>query len=85
MSSCQFALDSKNRWVGCHPGRFALKRLNPDEESFLGLDPSDQTLLDVSLIAEAHHFLTHEAALRAASEINRMGRGPVDVVRVPEA
>jgi hypothetical protein len=71
--------------AGAHPERYALKRLDHEEACFLGLDPGDQTLLEVSLIGEAHHFLTHEAALRAAGELNRMGRGPLDVIRVEES
>ena len=54
----------------------------PGKETFLGLDPNDQSVLDVHRVAEAHHFLTHEAALRAAGELNRLGRGPLDVVKV---
>jgi hypothetical protein len=52
------------------------------KEVFLGIDPNDQSVLDVSLIEEAHHFRTQEAALRAAVELNRLGRGPLDVVKV---
>jgi hypothetical protein len=54
----------------------------PVTETYLGLDPNDQSVLDVHRVAEAHHFLTHEAALRAAGELNRLGRGPLDVVKV---
>lgn len=81
------ALDPANPLAGSHPERYVLRRLvidaeNPDDQTFLGLDPNDQSVRDVGLMEEAHHFLTHEAALRAAGELNRMGRGPLDVVKV---
>jgi hypothetical protein len=81
------ALDPANPLAGSHPERYVLRRLekdmeNPEAETFLGLNPTDQSVQDVGLMDEAHHFLTHEAALRAASELNRMGRGPLDVVKV---
>ncbi|MFN9941992.1 MAG: hypothetical protein ACK56I_21200, partial [bacterium] len=78
------AIDPANPLAGCHPERYALKRLDPDGACFLGLNPGDQTLLEVSLVREAYHFLTHEAALRAAGELNRMGRGPLDVIKVED-
>lgn len=53
-----------------------------ETETFLGLDSRDQSIQDVSQMEAAHHFRTHEAALRAASELNRLGRGPLDVVKV---
>jgi hypothetical protein len=31
---------------------------------------------------DAYLFHTHEAALRAAHELNQTGRGPVDVVKI---
>ena len=77
-------MDPANPLAGCHPERYVLKRLDREDTCFLGLHAEDQTLLDVSLIESAHHFLTHEAALRAAAELNRMGRGPLDVVKVKE-
>ena len=81
------ALDPANPLAGSHPERYVLRRLekdpgNPEVEIFLGLNPTDQSVQDVGLMDEAHHFLTHEAALRAASELNRLGRGPLDVVKV---
>lgn len=81
------ALDPANPLACSQPERYVLRRLekdadNPEAETFLGLDSNDQSVLDVSLITEAHHFLTHEAALRAAAQLNRMGRGPLDVVKV---
>ncbi len=84
------ALDPSNPLVGSHPERYVLRRLDktddtPEGEIFLGLDPIDQSVQEVSLQSDAHHFLTHEAALRAAAELNRLGRGPLDVVKVAEA
>lgn len=84
------ALDPANPLVGSHPERYVLRRLEKADataegEIYLGLDPSDQSVQEVSLLAEAHHFLTHEAALRAAAELNRLGRGPLDVVKVGDA
>jgi hypothetical protein len=91
------ALDPANPLLGSHPERYVLRRLpkrdapaegetDVDEEThgdrFLGLDPSDQSVRDVDQMEAAHHFLTHEAALRAATEFNRLGRGPLDVVKV---
>jgi hypothetical protein len=81
------ALDPVNPLVGSHPERYVLRRLEkpgetPEGEIFLGLDPTDQSVQEVSLVSEAHHFRTHEAALRAAAELNRLGRGPLDVVKV---
>jgi hypothetical protein len=73
-------IESTNPLACAHPERFVLKRL--DEEAFLGIDQDDQSLLEVSLIEQAHHFRTHESAVRAAGELNRMGRGPVDVRKV---
>ncbi|MFN9630036.1 MAG: hypothetical protein ACK59A_07365 [Cyanobacteriota bacterium] len=61
------------------PERFVLKR--EMEAKFLAIDPANQNLLEVSEIQEAHRFLTQEAALRAASELNRLSqleRRPAD-------
>ena len=83
------ALDPANPLAGSHPERYVLKRLENDSdtgaETFLVLDPNDQGVQEVSLIEEAHQFLTHEAALRAAAELNRLGRGPLDVQKVGES
>ncbi|MCT0226022.1 hypothetical protein [Synechococcus sp. CS-1328] len=49
---------------------------------FLAVQGEDQHLSDVATAAEAHRFHTHEAAIRAAEELNRLGEGPVDVVKV---
>jgi hypothetical protein len=87
------ALDPANPLLGSHPERYVLRRLAKEEdapgegapggtETFLGLDESDQSIQEVAGMEEAHHFRTHEAALRAAGELNRLGRGPLDVVKV---
>lgn len=80
------ALDPANPLACSQPERYVLRRLETSAETegdvFLGIDPNDQSVLDVSLIEEAHHFRTQEAALRAADELNRLGRGPLDVVKV---
>ena len=68
------------------PERYAIRRL--DNSSFLALEGSDQQLLEVGAANDAYLFHTHEAALRAAQELNQTGRGPVDVVKIewePEA
>ena len=84
------ALDPANPLAGSHPERYVLRRLENERddheaEMFLGLHPNDQSIQEVGQVAEAHRFLTHEAALRAASELHRLGWGPLDVVKVREA
>lgn len=80
------AIDPANPLACSQPERYVLRRLetslDTEEEAFLGIDPNDQSVLAVSLIEDAHHFRTQEAALRAAAELNRLGRGPLDVVKV---
>lgn len=61
------------------PERYALKRL--DSGSFLAIG-ADQQLLQVLESSQAYLFHTHEAALRAATELNAEGRGPIDVVKL---
>ena len=63
-----------------HPERYALRRL--DSGSDIALKGEDQSLKDVSDLQEAHFFHTHEAALRAAIGLHRLGSGRVDVVTV---
>lgn len=60
--------------------RYALRRLN--DGSFVAIAGEDQGLVDVGSTSEAFLFHTHEAALRAATELNHSGRGPLDVVKV---
>jgi hypothetical protein len=73
-------IDSANPLACSLPERYVLKRMGGDV--FLGIDRRDQSIMDVRLIEQAHQFRTHEAAVRAASELHRMGRGPVDVIKV---
>ena len=60
--------------------RYALKRLN--NGTFLAIAGEEQNLVDVGSTSEAFLFHTHEAALRAATNLNRVGRGPLDVVKI---
>jgi hypothetical protein len=60
--------------------RYALKRLG--DCTFVAIAGEDQRLVDVGSTTEAYPFHTHEAALRAANELNRGGRGPIDVVKI---
>ncbi|MEB3333894.1 MAG: hypothetical protein VKP70_02800 [Cyanobacteriota bacterium] len=75
------AIDSAHP-LASQPERYVLKR--EGKATFLAIDPTNQNLLEVSEIAEAHRFLTQEAALRAASELNRPDRGPLPVAPVGE-
>ncbi|MEB3352974.1 MAG: hypothetical protein VKM34_01870 [Cyanobacteriota bacterium] len=74
------AIDPAHPLECSHPERYVLRRLS--NGSYIAIHPDDQSLIDVSDPAVAHGFHTHEAALRAASELNRLGRGNVDVVKV---
>lgn len=76
-------IDSANPLACSQPERYVLRRMGMD--AFLGIDRRDQSIIDVRLIEQAHLFRTHEAALRAASELERMGQGPVDVIKVEKA
>jgi hypothetical protein len=60
--------------------RYALKRLN--NGTFLAIAGEEQNLVDVGSTSEAFLFHTHEAAPRAATNPNRVGRGPLDVVKI---
>jgi hypothetical protein len=62
------------------PERYAIRLLERD--TFLAVDADGNRLVEVSHWREAHLFHAHEAAIRAARELNREGRGPVDVVKV---
>jgi hypothetical protein len=61
------------------PERYVLQHINTGQ--YLAIDQRDQGLVDVADAADAYLFHTHEAALRAAGELNRLG-GSVDVVKV---
>lgn len=62
------------------PERYVLKHL--DHGAYLAIAADGLALLEVGTPEEAHGFHTHEAALRAANELNHEGRGPIDVVKV---
>jgi hypothetical protein len=62
------------------PERYVLQRLASG--SFIAIDESDQSLVDVEEPGNAYLFHTHEAALRAAGELKRLGNGSVDVVKL---
>jgi hypothetical protein len=61
------------------PERYVLRRLS--NGSYIAIDGGDQSLIEVQLPEEAYGFHTHEAALRAAGELNRLGTDTVDVVK----
>jgi hypothetical protein len=61
------------------PERYVLKRLN--DGSFVAIGPRDGELIDVAEPDQAYLFHTHEAALRAAAELNNLGAA-VDVLKV---
>lgn len=60
--------------------RYVLKRLS--NGAYVSIRPGDQSLEDVADPASAYLFHTHEAALRAAGELNRLGGDGFDVVKV---
>jgi len=62
------------------PERYVLQRLASGR--FIAIDAGDQSLVDVVEAEKAYLFHTHEAALRAAGELKRLGNGSVDVVKV---
>lgn len=62
------------------PERYALQRLS--NRCYIAIAKDDQSLKDVEDLQQAYFFHTHEAALRAAVELNRLGSGGVDVVKV---
>lgn len=60
--------------------RYVLQRLS--DGSYVSIRPDDQGLGDVIDPMAAYLFHTHEAALRAAGELNRLGGDGFDVVKV---
>jgi hypothetical protein len=62
------------------PERYVLQRLSSG--SFIAIHEGDQSLVDVEEPEKAYLFHTHEAALRAAGELKRLGNGAVDVVKL---
>ena len=62
------------------PERYALRLLSTGR--FLAVAADGESLQEVEDGAQAHLFHAHEAAVRAALELNAEGRGPVDVVKL---
>lgn len=73
-------LDPEHPVECTQPERYALRLLSGD--GFLAIGPDGQSLIVVPESAQAHLFHAHDAAVRAARELNAEGRGPVDVVKV---
>lgn len=61
------------------PERYLLRRLR--DGAYIAIKAEDGALIDVEDPARAYRFHTHEAALRAASELNKLGDA-VDVLKV---
>lgn len=74
------AIDPAHPMDCTQPERYALKRL--DSGTFLAIGRGGQDLEEVATAEAGYLFHTHEAAVRAASELNAEGRGPIDVVKV---
>jgi len=62
------------------PERYALRLIQ--NGAFLAVAADGQSLREVTEARDAHLFHAHEAAVRAAVELNAEGRGPVDVVKL---
>ncbi len=60
--------------------RYVLRRIVGG--AYIAIAAEDQSLLDVVELDRAYFFHTHDAALRAAGELNRLGLGGVDVVKI---
>ena len=62
------------------PERYVLQMIASGR--YLAVGPDGQQLIEVPVPTDAHLFHAHEAAVRAAMELNAEGRGPVDVVKL---
>ena len=62
------------------PERYAIQVQNSG--CYLAIGPDGEALIEVREATQAHLFHAHEAALRAAKELNAARRGPVDVVKL---
>ena len=80
MHFCAPEIDPSHPMDCTQAERYALKRLN--NGTFLAIAGEEQNLVDVGSTSEAFLFHTHEAALRAATNLNSVGRGPLDVVKI---
>jgi hypothetical protein len=74
------AIDPAHPMDCTQPERYALQRL--DRGTFLTIGRDGEELEEVAAAEQAHLFHTHEAAVRAATELNAEGRGPIDVVKL---
>jgi hypothetical protein len=74
------AIDPSHPMECTQPERYAIVRL--DNGHYLAIQAGDQSVAEVLQPSDAYLFHTHEAALRAAQDLNHTGRGPVDVVKV---
>jgi len=73
-------LDPAHPKACTQPERYALRLI--ERGTFLAVAADGGALLEVSDGRQAHLFHAHEAAVRAAQELNAEGRGPVDVVKL---
>jgi hypothetical protein len=62
------------------PERYVLRRI--EGGAYIAIAAADQSLLNVEEVDRAYFFHTHDAALRAAGELNQLGLGTVDVVKI---
>lgn len=74
------ALDPAHPAACTRPERYAIQLLGSG--AFLAVASDGDALVEVMDVRLAHLFHAHEAAVRAALELNAEGRGPVDVVKV---
>lgn len=74
------ALDPAHPNACTQPERYVIQVMA--RGTYLAVGPDGQSLVEVADPSEAHLFHAHEAAVRAAVELNAEGRGPVDVVKV---
>lgn len=72
--------DPDHPLAGAEPERYVLRRLGSGR--YIAIDPRDQSLVDVEDAAGAHGFHTHEAALRAAGELQKLGHEGIDIVKI---
>jgi hypothetical protein len=73
-------LDPAHPSACTQPERYALQHLG--RGTYLAVAADGEALIEVDDWRQAHLFHAHEAAVRAALELNAEGRGPVDVVKV---
>lgn len=74
------AIDPAHPLECTQPERYVLKHLS--HGAYLAVAADGLALQEVATPQQAHQFHTHEAALRAATELNQDGRGPIDVVKL---